>query len=309
MPTPTLYLSSDSGAPVIDNTAGSLVAALHAILVTGYGAKPAAGWTRPYSGTNKAVFRQAGGYRRWLRIDDDTGDSSYATARLYANMSSVDDGTGQAPTGSTVMYFAKANGVSAVAWVCLATANTFYLMIQPAFAAAAIGNGDAGDSHIAVGDLADARPVSSPTATFMVGSAVSSTYRSCPLMLNSVSPFDHYMIGDASGLVVGGVHRIGKRAFGPGAHAFAESGMDTASAYPDPSTGKLPISRFAALEYNTYHRRGIMPGLWYSHVSAAALTTLDTFSGSGALSGRTFVIVRTKGNRAVVFETSGGGWT
>lgn len=55
----TLYQHTDPGAPPIDGLPGSLQAMLYACLVTGYGAKPAAGWTRSWldTGGNKAIFK------------------------------------------------------------------------------------------------------------------------------------------------------------------------------------------------------------------------------------------------------------
>ena len=39
----TVYRSDDAGAPNLTGAAGSLIAILDAVLVNGYGAKPAAG--------------------------------------------------------------------------------------------------------------------------------------------------------------------------------------------------------------------------------------------------------------------------
>src|SRR5574337_26806 len=308
MAAPTVYKSSDSGAPVITKDPGTLADALYAILVTGYGSIAGAGWTRPYSGTDKAVFRQGAGLQRCVRVDDTT--SGYATARLYAQMSSVDAGDGAAPPVATTVYWGKSGfvGTDAVAWVCLATAQTFYMLIQRNNSGS-FDSGSTGDAHIAVGDLLGAMPVSTRTATFLIGSGISSTVMSTPLILsnNGGSNNGRFLIGDASGLVVGGLHEFGARACGAAAqYASAQSGMSNWGAYPNAASGKLSISRLAALERNTYHRRGYMPGLWFCQADAGSLTTLDTFGGSGSLAGRTFLIVRTNGTRAVIFETSGG---
>ena len=56
MAVPTVYRSDDASAPVITGTAGDLVMALDAILVNGYGAKSAAGWTIAYTGANKRAY-------------------------------------------------------------------------------------------------------------------------------------------------------------------------------------------------------------------------------------------------------------
>ena len=49
-----IYKSTDSGAPTLTGQAFSLISLLLACLVDGYGSKAAAGWTKPYTGTNLA---------------------------------------------------------------------------------------------------------------------------------------------------------------------------------------------------------------------------------------------------------------
>ena len=58
-------------------------------------------WSRPYSGTNKAVFRGAAGTQHYLRVDDTdsgTGQAKEAFCRGYETMSDVDTGEGPFPT-------------------------------------------------------------------------------------------------------------------------------------------------------------------------------------------------------------------
>lgn len=66
----TIYTSSDTDAPVLNGTSGSMCGVLNACLVSGYGSKIAAGWTAPYSESNKIVFRQGGGNQFYVRIED-----------------------------------------------------------------------------------------------------------------------------------------------------------------------------------------------------------------------------------------------
>ena len=53
----TVYRFDDAGAPTLSAAAGALISVLDACLVNGYGAKPAAGWTKAFSGTNQAAYR------------------------------------------------------------------------------------------------------------------------------------------------------------------------------------------------------------------------------------------------------------
>ena len=71
--TVTVYLSTDASAPTLDGNVGSLITVLDAVLVNGYGAKAAAGWTKAFSGTNKAAYRNSPstGTGLFWRIQDD----------------------------------------------------------------------------------------------------------------------------------------------------------------------------------------------------------------------------------------------
>jgi hypothetical protein len=102
------YQSTDVGAPVLDGMVGTLVALLDACLVNGYGTKAAAGWTKEFSGTNKAAYRMGSGLTRgYLRIDDTFGGK--ANAAGFRSMTDVDSGTDRFPTGTGWRTFHKSN--------------------------------------------------------------------------------------------------------------------------------------------------------------------------------------------------------
>ncbi len=56
--TVTVYRSTDASAPQLSGTAGSLAAILDGCLVTGYGSKPAAGWTTAFTSGDLRSYRQ-----------------------------------------------------------------------------------------------------------------------------------------------------------------------------------------------------------------------------------------------------------
>ena len=68
----------------------------------------AAGWTKPFVGTNKAAFKQGTGANDfYVRILDDgsgTGGAKEALARGFETMSDVDTGTGDFPTVAQVSF-------------------------------------------------------------------------------------------------------------------------------------------------------------------------------------------------------------
>lgn len=135
-----IYKSTDSGAPTLTGQASSLISLLSACLVDGYGSKAAAGWTKPYTGTNLAAFRNttSGGSGMYLRVDDSgtgTGSTREALVRGYATMSDVNTGTVETPTAaqvSTSIVWRKSNTTDSTArsWVIIADARTAYICIN-----------------------------------------------------------------------------------------------------------------------------------------------------------------------------------
>lgn len=140
----TLYLSTDTSAPTISGEVGKLIAVLDACLVNGYGSQAAAGWSKVYSGTNKAVYRAPAGNRFYLRIDDSGSDAAGAKVALavgYETMSDVDTGTGPFPTAAqlaTGVFISKSYTADTVThpWFVLADDRSMifgaaYYVTQP----------------------------------------------------------------------------------------------------------------------------------------------------------------------------------
>lgn len=144
MTTTREFSSTDAGAPVLTGQAGSLLAVIKACLVDGYGSRPAAGWTFPYSGTNKGVFRNAvgsGGTGHYFRIADDATEAAGARVALlrgYVDMSDVDTGVGAdvmpaVSNYSTGGQICKSNTLDATAraWRIFADELTCYIWTDP----------------------------------------------------------------------------------------------------------------------------------------------------------------------------------
>lgn len=151
---PTVYQSTDPGAPALTGQADSLIALLDAILVNGYGsgaqAKAPLGWVREFQGVSKRVYRNnvvtGSGYR--LRVDD--SNAQYALIRGFEVMDSLDTGTGPVPTvaqwanGLLWPKSAAANS-TARAWFAVGTERCFYLFINHTGAANQFSPHFAGD--------------------------------------------------------------------------------------------------------------------------------------------------------------------
>lgn len=136
--TPTIYQSTDPGAPQLGSQAGALLALLRAVLVQGYGSgpatKPPLGWTEAFTDTNKAVFRNnpVTGSGRYVRIDD--AGPQYALVHGFLTMSDVDTGTGEFPTaaqknaGNAWIKASEPDGVN-LPWWLIGNERAFYLFI------------------------------------------------------------------------------------------------------------------------------------------------------------------------------------
>jgi hypothetical protein len=143
----TIYKATDASAPVLSGEAGKLTDLLTAVLVDGYGAKAAAGWTREFTGTNKAVYRPGAGARHFYQVLDDASvafgtvgaPESYKSASLsgYESMSSVDTGSRKFPD-TTQFLVRKSNALSAapIDWIMFADSATAYLFIYAPISAA-----------------------------------------------------------------------------------------------------------------------------------------------------------------------------
>lgn len=179
MTTTRLYQSTDASAPTLTGQAGSLIALLDAVLVgtsgVAYGSggsqKLAAGWTKPFSGTNKAAFRNslaAGGTGNYFRIDDTAGTAGGAREAVlkgYVSMSDVDTGIGSDVLPDTTLYsiggtILKSDTANSTTrpWVIVADELTCWIWIEslPSFLRSLHGFGDiesdvASDSYRAFG--------------------------------------------------------------------------------------------------------------------------------------------------------------
>lgn len=92
-----------------------------------------AGWTKAYSGTNKAAYSRSaqGATTMLLRVDD--SPAQYPTLIMYETMSDVDTGTAPGPTSGSY-YTAKSNAASSAvrAWRLYADAKTVYVYLDSA---------------------------------------------------------------------------------------------------------------------------------------------------------------------------------
>lgn len=312
MATPTIYRSDDTSAPTITGEVSSLRLALNAILVDGYGSQAAAGWIKAYedAGNHLVAYQPGSGLQRYLYLND--APTQVAELRGYRSMSSISVGVEPFPALNSVTIKCRKSvtaNSTARAWICLATDKTFYLVIFGN--QTSLGSFDGGDAHLAFGEVVDSPIPDSQFLSFVLGAVDTSTTSTVATVARQAFLYNNNNnFTSPLGCIEGFPSQVAVSA------QFLQSacvpwnetvsGGSTFPAYPDPSTGKLLVARFLVLPLSTYYSVGYLPGLWMLCHPASSFTTLDTFSGTGTLAGRTFLIIKT-GAGAFAFET-GGNW-
>ena len=305
------YSSADASAPVLHGTnAGSLIALLDACLVNGYGAKPAAGWTKPFTGTNKAVFKQGGGGTHHLRLDDTSAATGHRSARVngYSSMSDVDTGVNPFPSAAQLSgglyWFTNYSGsVGSVArqWYVIADEKFFYLFIwtypenaQTLYYRETYWFGDINK----YGPLDESACVIQGKASASPNSSESFPLTSDGITTNSSGLFIAKSFTNLGSSLLAGKHHDsirGSTTWGP---------TNQYLAYPHGPDGALVLSPVWIHEPGTTNPcaiRGTLPGM---NVPLQAVFNInDTFTGQGDFAGKTFLCWRSNDSRLLV-ETS-----
>lgn len=124
-----IYSSTDSGAPVLTEAAGSLTAVLTAVLKNGYGSKQAAGWDTPFDGGGITVFQARAGRRNCIQVDDSAATNTYFRAYKAMQGSSVGQGPYPLVEPITIVKSRRTAGL-AVNWLIFASETAFYIVIM-----------------------------------------------------------------------------------------------------------------------------------------------------------------------------------
>ncbi len=307
----TVYRSTDSGAPLLSNANGSLIAVMQACLVDGYGSKAGAGWSAPFTGTSLIAFRQgAGGNNRFLRVFDGGTDASLnrvIKVRAYESMTAISTGTGPCPTlgqvagnGATLGYFYNARTTPNSSWVMVATSSFFHLIVEQ-------GDGGTYPEYMAFGKFFSDFPGDTFNDVLIAG-----TYDGAGWVgyVDQASPSGIWVMRSDTGVLGAVASSIysDTRTSVNGTISMFGTGSNR-NPYPDRVRSGLLQSQ-PALVCDGY-RRGRIPGLWEQHHLPADIGGHRTTwsGGAGALSGRTFQIfgqlaVGVTNAANVVIETS-----
>lgn len=300
----TVYKSTDGSAPTLSGTADSLRQLLKACLVDGYGSQTAAGWAEAFTGTNKAAYRAASGNRLYFRLQDDaagTGGAKEAQIRGFETMSDVDTGTGPFPADaqssltSNSLIARKSTTADATArvWIVVADALTCYVFIY---------TGDVASTYYSFGfgEFYSLLP-SDAYRSMVIARAVENNTGQANENLDRIAT-------NVTGTTAGHYFPRGYTTTGGsvlfGKHGDAvKSGSSTALLgtipYTNPEDGGLYLSPLWIHDPTTApanNLRGRMRGLWhFLHALTGTVANLDTVTGVGDLSGKTFLFLKQGG--------------
>lgn len=310
-----VYRSSDANAPALrGNTPGDLINLLDKCLVTGYGTKAAAGWTKPFTGTNVAAFRQgAGSNGMYLRVDDTstvTGNRK-ATVRAYETMSDVNTGLPQSfpteaqePGGAT--WWTKQSSSTAAnprAWIVWADERMFYIYINTypeQTASPEYYNG-----WYAFGDINSYKP-GDGTATLLIGDQARTTIYSSQPTFNQSSQLS--AVGNDAIWMARRFDQIGApiRVGWHSDYVKQGSTFSGAVSYPHGPDGALLMAPVWCHDptISPYNIRGVFPGIYAHCHNSASFGHLDTIEGQGVFAGRTFTYIRTGSNGGILMDNS-----
>lgn len=259
--------------------------------------KAPAGWTKQYSGTNLAVYKQGNSTyspQHALRIDDTTA----ASAKTYAaeSFSDVNTGTALFPTAAqlaTGTFIAKSITADSVVrnWVIVADDKTFYFFpdinttgnTQP-FAFGSFVSYKSGDAY---NNMICGCSTASLSSLAISSNAISSA------VTNSYIPRSYTQSGTSIQL---GKHSDSTKASGT---SFGISGLP----YPNQPDSSLYVAPVWVTEPAISTVRGQFAGMWCP-CHAKPLAHLDIFQGTGALSSRKFMAVNVESTGQVFMEIS-----
>lgn len=247
--------------------------------------KTGSGWTKPYTGTNLAAFKQGAGSNGFYLYVDDTGTTDSRVVG-YETMSSISDTSGNAfPTAAQLSgggYIRKSSTASSTAraWILVATEKDFYFWVDKAAATA--------NAQLSFfGDIVSNKSSDSYHTLLAVNITTSDTGQGVPAITTAIGTASNGNYMARSYTQSGGSIAVGKSTDTVGSKGATSIG-GTGETYPSPTTGGLMMALVYVHESSASVRRGIMPGLMCP-LHALPLSNLDTFTGNGSYSGKKYL--------------------
>lgn len=172
-----IFKSSDTDAPVINNTAGSVLRAVRTCLTTGFGENAGAGWLCDFSDDTRAVFKAPTGLQTSLYLDDASATQTLVCA--YKIMHDLEVGSGRFPRDITEnIILKKPAKADACAWILFVGETWLHLVVfydsmytqLPTVNAEFRSTTFVKASILSFGDLSNV-PVDTPPTAFIAGDA------------------------------------------------------------------------------------------------------------------------------------------
>ena len=257
-----------------------------------------AGWTIPFTATNKAVFKQ-GAASNGLYLDLDDTATLASEVRGYETMTGVGVGIAPFPTVAQESSNRWLKGVSDSAWIIVAD-ESFVMVWTPA-QVSTIGNSGAWF----FGDYRESFGVNN-YGTLLVGtsSGASPTMSLIYLDANSASTSnqryiarDYTEIGSARNVCI-----VGNGSMSRGAAMCSSSGQD----YPDPLSGNVYVQELAIMSAGgADNLLGHIDGAFTMlHAIPLGTSDINFFAGSGDFINDEFVYMPGYNTGALVFKVS-----
>jgi hypothetical protein len=246
--------------------------------------KTGAGWTKPFSGTNKAAYLQGTGSNgRYFRVDD-TGTIA-GRAVGYESMSDVDTGTAAFPTAAQVsggLYLPKSSSTTNRAWIVIATEKYCYFYDEYAGTSASAPVWFFGDfdSDLSTSDAYNTAIIAGTSASYSANNGISAQAGSAAVQAGNYCARSYTQTGGSQQLYKGGNYIMSNLSA-----YFGAGGV----AYPDPVSNGLVYTPIYIIE-PTVIKRGKLPGI-LAPFHNLPLTHLDTFVGTGDYAGKTFLVL------------------
>lgn len=312
----TVYKSTDASAPVLSGVVGSLIALLDACLVNGYGSQSAAGWGKPFSGTNLAVYRAASGLRHYLNVDDTAAQQARVSG--FETMTAVNTGTAQFPTTAQFsggMYWNKSITANSTArpWTLIADAVTFYFWFEPN--GSTWGTTDTNQSNGTFGEFTSYK-ASDGYSTLITGNSSAT--------LGATSTLGYLTTGSPNpGHYIPRTYLQSGVSIAAGKSSFMRRGVTQASSlgnnsqydpWPDLVSGGINFAQVDVVESTTLTRgrlRGLFEVMHYQANVTLFVNYGDTIAGTGPYAGLTFMLMKTwtQGAQGWAAMQISGAWT
>lgn len=245
----------------------------------------AAGWTKPFSGTNLAAYQSAdvAATDCILRVDDTAAQIPRVVG--YEAMTDINTGTGLFSGVTGGQYWPGSNAASSATrpWFLVADGRAFYLCVASSNTTAY--------TTVFFGDVL---PTKSPDnyACLLVGFSVDvngtpganlndTTHGTVTSPTSSRMPRTY--------LGVGSEIEIARVTPPPRGTSLSYSGSSTgAMPFPNPEDGGLYVSKVNLIESSNTSLRGHLPGMYHSlqNIGTAIFANRDKISGVSGLTGR-----------------------